>query len=345
MKQPRFLFVTLLLFATLFSESCASKPKEDNSEYQLKSAEGAPIECEEVWGYVNQWREQEYNPDFPITDVCYFAADLNCYGEIIDSPKRSKLEVPEGVRVHFVMICDSISLTHFVINPEFGLTNEIIQKIVNAASDFDGLQLDFENIPKRDRQAYIDFVKAIRKELDARGKNQMLSICVPGRTKFNPNEIIPYKEMGEICDRVFVMAYDEHWSTSEPGPIASTAWGKKVLDFAISQIPSEKIVMGIPFYGRTWTEKSLARAWYFSGIQTLLDENQITDIVYQEDIPSFTYDATVKVTGFFNDTYSLVNMCRLYTNPSNNTDAAVNKIGFWRIGFEPQDFWQWLKIK
>lgn len=330
-------FVPFLLFLIFFT-GCASKVENEPQLFTLKQPEGEPVTAKEVWSFVLQWHESEYKPEFPITDVCYYYADLNCYGEMVDVPKRSRLTVSEGTRVHFGMCCQSTSLTHFVISPEFGLRDKIIKKIVDAAKDFDGLQLDFEYIPQRDRSKYINFVKAIKTELDSRGKNQMFTVCVPGRTKISGNDIYPYKELSEICDRIFVMAYDEHWATSEPGPVASTEWSQKVVDFALSQVPQEKLIMGMPFYGRTWNDKSTAKAWYFENLKKNMEENAVPEVIYEDGIPMFKYKTEIEVTGYFNDDYSVINLCKLYKN------AGVDKLGFWRVGFESSDFWNFIVI-
>lgn len=324
------------LFLSILFVGCASSKK--NKTFTLKEPEGVPVAVSEVWGFVLQNLEDEYNPEFPITDVCYYYADLNCYGEMIDIPNRSKITVSEGTRVHFGMCCQSTSLTHFVISPEFGIRDSIIKNIVDAASDFDGLQLDFEYVPQRDKIKYLDFVRDIKAELDSRGKNQMLSVCVPGRWKISEKDIYPYKELSELCDRIFVMAYDEHWATSEPGPIASTEWSQKVADFAITQVPQEKLIMGMPLYGRTWNNKSTAKAWYFETLKRTMKENNITEVIYENDIPMFKYTAQVEVTGYFNDNYSVINLCNLYKN------VGVDKIGFWRVGFESTDFWDLIQL-
>ncbi len=68
------------------------------------------------------------------------------------------------------------------------------------------------------------------------------------------------------------MAYDEHWSGSTPGPVASLAWCAKVADYATSAIDSDKIVMGLPLYGRAWQDKKLARALRYEAVQDLAAE-------------------------------------------------------------------------
>lgn len=340
-----FLFGVFILFT-----NCATTKENGNEtigniqEYnlnhnlELRKPEGKALEFKETWGYVSQYYIKEYKPEFPLTDVCLFAADVNCYGEIVDAPVRSKITVPEGTRVHFTMICDSKTLTHMVIDPTFGLREKILDNIVELAKDFDGIQLDYELIPRRDKDLYFEFVIKLREKMKEKNPDQMLSVCVPARLKISDSDLYSYKDLGEVCDRVFVMSYDEHWSTSKAGAIASVEWSRNICDFAMSQIPQEKLIMGIPFYGRSWTEKNLAGAWYFSRVQKILENNQIKKIEYENDIPSFEYTTEVKVKTYFNDAYSVHKLANLYK------EADVQKIGFWRIGQEDPAVWDWIKI-
>jgi spore germination protein YaaH len=48
------------------------------------------------------------------------------------------------------------------------------------------------------------------------------------------------------------MAYDYHWASSGPGPIAPVSWVRGVLAYARTQIPASKIILGIPLYGYDW---------------------------------------------------------------------------------------------
>ena len=111
---------------------------------------------------------------------------------MIDVPKRSKLKTNPETRVHFGMCCQNTSLTHFVISPQFGMREKIINDIITAAKDFDGIQLDFEYVPRRDRELYLEFVKLVRQKMKKQNPNQILSVCVPARIKISASDLYPY---------------------------------------------------------------------------------------------------------------------------------------------------------
>ena len=311
-----------------------TEPLPPEQLYTLRPVEGKPVEFAESWGYVSAGREDEYNSSLPITDVCYFSAEINCYGELTSVPVRSKLKTGKA-RCHLVIICDSRSLTHFVINPEYGVRKTLLKSIVKAAAPYDGVQIDFELVPARDRKHFLTFIADLRYML---GQAKWFSVCVPARVKKLSEDVYPYTEIASYCDRVFVMAYDEHWSTSAAGPVASVDWCKKIVEYAAKSIPEKKLVMGIPFYGRFWAAQATEGAYYFSRLNRMMVANGVEEITYENDIPKVQYTTQVDVTGYFNDAWSDVTLMRMYQA------AGVKKIGFWRVGQEDPEFWNWLKI-
>lgn len=63
---------------------------------------------------------------------------------------------------------------------------------------------------------------------------------------------VRYKQLGEILDHASIMSYDFAWNGSAPGPISPAFWLEDVYVWASSQIPPEKLSMGLPLYGRFW---------------------------------------------------------------------------------------------
>ena len=153
------------------------------------------------------------------------------------------------------------------------------------------------------------------------------------------DDAFSYEKIAAIADRLIIMAYDEHWSTSKPGPIASNEWGKKIADYALTQIPKEKLIMGVSFYGRTWSDDKIGgRAWYNSSIERIIKENDIA-VTREGDIPHFTFHHKVTITGWYDDLDSLTLRCTMYA------DQGIPSLAFWRVGFENMDFWQNLMLE
>ncbi|MDE5897661.1 MAG: glycoside hydrolase [Treponemataceae bacterium] len=322
----------------ILAAACSTASSVGNIKlaYKPKSVAGAPAVFRETWGWVMNGRESELNPGVPITDIGYFAAEVNSYGELEGVPDRKKLRGYAG-RVHLVLVCDSRALTHFVLDPQFGIHEKMVAQIASAAEPFDGIQVDYELIPGRDAKNFMLFLKNLGAAAKKDGK--LFSVCVPARVKTISDDVFPYADIAQIADRVVIMAYDEHWSTSKPGAIASVAWCEKIVNYAAAVVPNEKLVMGLPFYGRTWADQKTAQGWYFSGMNRIMRENDAGKVKYVNDVPTVSIEMNVNVVGWFEDAYSTVQKLRLYES------KGVGAVAFWRIGQEDPEVWNWLSVE
>ncbi len=117
-----------------------------------------------------------------------------------------------------------------------------------------GIDLDYENLHAGDRQAFTTFVTRLAGALHARGK--VLSVAVFAKTTnagTDPRNLAQnYAAIGRAADQVRLMAYDYHWDSSPPGPVAPISWVRAVLRYARTQIPASKIILGVPLYGYDW---------------------------------------------------------------------------------------------
>lgn len=344
MKRIFLIIIFLAINVNLFSSGKKDSNKKTSSiktmnseiSYKRKIPESSPIQFKEIWGWVMQERENELDFDYPLTDIGYFAANVDCYGQLEKTPDRTKLAGFPG-KVHLVLVCDSKSLTHFVLDPEFNLVDKIIRDIMDASINFDGVQIDYELIPAKDAQNFIYFLEKL--SVECKKQKKIFSVCVPARVKTITDDIFPYKKISELCDKVIIMAYDEHWSTSVPGPIASVEWCQKIADYAMTVIPQEKLIMGLPFYGRSWANEKPAQGWYFSGINRIINEYNSGKVEYINDVPTVDINMKVNITCWFEDCYSIFQKLSLYKI------KKIENVAFWRIGQEDPLIWNWISIE
>lgn len=131
-----------------------------------------------------------------------------------------------------------------------------IQNIVALAktSGLTGINIDFEGIYPADRDAYSSFVSDLAAQLHAIHSTLMLS--VPAKTADDANDDwswpYDYAALGQNVDYLQVMTYDQHVPGSAPGPVAGSDWMQASLQYAAAQIPSSKILLGLPAYGYDW---------------------------------------------------------------------------------------------
>jgi spore germination protein YaaH len=120
--------------------------------------------------------------------------------------------------------------------------------------NYDGIDIDYEDLPASDRQAFTTFVTDLATALHDKGK--ILTVAVFAKTsdagEDQRNAGQDYAAIGAAADEVRLMAYDYHWSGSTAGSVAPLPWVRDVLTYAKSQIPPEKIVLGIALSGYDW---------------------------------------------------------------------------------------------
>lgn len=133
------------------------------------------------------------------------------------------------------------------------LINNVLETI--REKDYSGLDIDFEYIYPEDREAYNNFLRRINSRLDAEGLT-LTTALAPKISADQPGllyEAHDYPVHGEVVDHVILMTYEWGYTYSPPMAVAPIDQVQRVLDYAVTAIPREKILMGIPNYGYDWT--------------------------------------------------------------------------------------------
>ena len=131
-----------------------------------------------------------------------------------------------------------------------------LQNIVALATtaNLTGINLDFEGIDPADRDAYTSFVTDLAAQL--RAIHSTLLLSVPAKTSDDATNTwtwpYDYAALGQNADLIQVMTYDETVPNRAPGPVAGSDWMLASLQYAATQIPTNKILLGLPAYGYDW---------------------------------------------------------------------------------------------
>ena len=146
---------------------------------------------------------------------------------------------------------------------EQDFANQVWQNIRNILVEYqlDGVNFDLEKAAPEDRSLYSKFIQSWSTLF--RRANFLVTIDVPAKSADEPLDIwksaFGYQAIGQTVDEVIIMTYEEHWSGSPPGSVASIPWVTEILNYAIANIPRQKIYMGIPLYGYDWSERGGAQ--------------------------------------------------------------------------------------
>src|SRR5690606_11935644 len=119
---------------------------------------------------------------------------------------------------------------------------------------YSGLNIDFEYLYQEDRENYNNFLRKVVDRLRPLGLTVSTALAPKesGDQAGLLYEAHDYEVHGELCDFVVLMTYEWGWAGGEPWAIAPINKVRDILDYAVTVIPRQKIMMGIPLYGRDW---------------------------------------------------------------------------------------------
>lgn len=232
---------------------------------------------------------------------------------------------------------------------------ELTDQIASAVEEYelDGVNMDIEYVTEQDRSSYTELVKLLRNKLS---EEKIVTVAVPanpeGWTK-GWHGAYDYAELAQYTDYLMLMAYDEHFQNNEtPGPIASLSFVEKSIEYALSQeVSPDKLVLGIPFYGRLWNEDGSIRGIHvpLNTVEELVEKYE-GEITYEEkqqsakavfSIPSDEEPITVEWTQLTPGEYTLwfENETSIKTKLALVEQYDLKGTGNWSLGLETAETW------
>lgn len=312
---------------------------------------GAPKEFS-VAGWLPFWDADEgmrVVRDFPQTldEISPFWYESRPDGQVVCAPKPERPDVIETLRALGKTILPTIrafdaTATSSIITDDSKRAYHI-DRIVALVMDrgYDGIDIDYESIRPEDRDAFSLFIRELGPAL--RERDKVLVTTVYAKTSFpgSPGSSYghDYQAIGEASDRVRIMAYDQHYRGGPPGPVASAAWVTKVLNYAITKIPREKIILGVPAFGYDWPVAGGQAKSVVHDDAAALSLAHAAPVQWDDiaQSPFFSYDAGAgERLVWFENNRSLQAKVQLAK------DFGVGGIAIWRLGREDKDFFLFL---
>lgn len=120
---------------------------------------------------------------------------------------------------------------------------------------YQALDVDFEFIPGRDAVPYAQFITRMKELLNPRGWPVIVALA-PKTSADQPGLLYEghnYRLLGEAANLVLLMTYEWGYTYGPPLAVAPLPNVRRVVEYALTEIPAKKILLGIPNYGYDWT--------------------------------------------------------------------------------------------
>ena len=126
-------------------------------------------------------------------------------------------------------------------------------KAVLDQKGYYGVDVDMEYIPGQFRQNYVDLIAYLREQLAP----HPVFIALAPKTSRDQRGLLyeahDYAGMGAAADMALIMTYEWGHTYGPPMAVAPLPNVARVMNFAVGEIPREKLLMGVPNYGYDWT--------------------------------------------------------------------------------------------
>lgn len=218
-------------------------------------------------------------------------------------------------------------------------TKRHIENIVNEVviNDYDGIDIDYENLDSEVKDQFTYFIKDLATLLHE--QNKLISVTVQAKKSDTNNwdgaGAINFKKIGEEVDQFRVMTYDYSRLNTDPGPISPVYWFKEALEYAMSKVPQEKIMAGIPTYAYQWCTTDSgncnSKGLTWDGVQNII--SQYDPVQEWNDMaknPWFLYvdDSNNTKVVYYENHQSIYEKLKIVK------EMGIGGIAIWRLGSE-----------
>lgn len=223
----------------------------------------------------------------------------------------------------------------------------MIKQLVTYANMYDiqGINVDFENVYLADKEMMVQFMRELSPILREQGLVVSIDVTIKGGSE-NYSLFMDREAIAPLVDYMMVMTYDEHWGSSpKAGSVASLPWVEQGIVRIMEEdsVPPSKLLLGVPFYTRIWTEelkdgktKVSSRAVSMEKINEILTDKNLTPVFDEatgQNYVEYTEDGkTMKI--WIEDEVSMRSRIELI----NKYD--LGGVASWSRGFETPNIWK-----
>lgn len=323
-----------------------------------------------VFGWFPYWQGTTYN-NFQwnlLSDFCYFDYSISAstgnntngsYAWLTSNAVTTAKA--NGCKIH---ICAALFSGHSTFFASSSAKTTFINNIISDlnARGGNGVNIDFEGMTASNKTDFTNFIIQLKTALQAANPNYEVSIAlyaVDWSSVFDIPALVPY------VDAFIIMGYDYYWSgSSQAGPTDplynfQTSYNytlsKSVTYYLKQGVPKNKLLLGLPYYGREWETTSNTipsnTTGNYSGSKTYSVVKTNSSGYYSIsnkywDQNSFTPAYIFQVSGawrqcWIDDAYSMARRFDFVNQ------RGIGGIGIWALGYDDgyTDFWQAIQDK
>lgn len=247
-----------------------------------------------------------------LTYLTIFGYGFTAEGQLIPADDQALIQLAYQYKVAPVMLLSSLTETgNFsgerasLLFRNIALQDKVLEQILAVMKEkgYLGLDIDFEYVNAEDAGDFQNFIRRATEALHAEGYfvNVDLAPKISATQTGLLYESHDYAALGALADTVLLMTYEWGYTYGSPMAVAPLNSVRRVVEYAVSAIPSEKIMMGIPNYGYDWIlpfERGITRA-------TSIGNEYAVEIAQRHSVP-IQFDETAYSPHFeYNGTQSL----------------------------------------
>ncbi|MBU9721373.1 MULTISPECIES: glycosyl hydrolase family 18 protein [Bacillaceae] len=286
-----------------------------------------------------------------LTYLAPFSYQLNRDGTMSAPPLNAFAEIAEANNAGLMMTITNLEEGAFseevgaaVLNNEAAqdtLLNEIV-RITNEVGYRD-VHFDFEYLRVEDKEPYNQFLRKAADRLKAEGL--LISTALAPKTSADQPgqwyEAHDYRAHGEIVDFVVLMTYEWGYSGGPPMAVSPIGPVREVIEYALTEMPGEKIMMGQNLYGYDWTLPFEPGGDYAKA----LSPNRAVELAFQQNVPiqydsesqapffEYVDDAGAEHVVWFEDARSIQAKFDLIK------ELGLRGISYWKLGLPFTQNW------
>jgi spore germination protein YaaH len=196
-----------------------------------------------------------------------------------------------------------------------------------AAGDYRGVVLDLEDQTPADLPLTVRVASAIADSAKAHGA-AFVAIALPAADTAG----YPTRAFIPAVDLAIIMLYDEHWSTSAPGPVATPEWVRRTLAQRLADVGASRVIAALPLYGYLWRTNQPAQPVSFADARRAAFEANVELV---RDPASLSLHAIQP--GSWELWMSDAHLLRALRAEVNS--LGVSRIALWRLGLEDPGVW------